>query len=372
MHNKKIIISGGGTAGHLYPALSVGKKLKEIDPSVKLTFTGSSRNLERKIMSHYQAEFISIKIEGIRGKGLKIIRPFILLPLSFIKSLKIIRKIKPDLVIGMGGYSSGPLVLLASLIKVPTLILEQNLHPGFTNRLLIPRVKKAAVSFENSLPYFKGKGIFLGNPVREEFYKLPFKARNNKLSLLIFGGSQGSHFLNCSIINSLPFLKKEKEHLKIFHQTGNKDYEWVKKNYSKNGFFNIEVSPYFFNMANYFSKSDIIICRAGATSIAELIAAQKASLLIPFAQATDNHQFLNARELKRINSAEVMLENEVKGEKLADKIFYFIKNREKINQMEKNLSKLRTENSAEKIAQFCFELIEKNSRKRSHGKTKLH
>jgi UDP-N-acetylglucosamine--N-acetylmuramyl-(pentapeptide) pyrophosphoryl-undecaprenol N-acetylglucosamine transferase len=191
---KEIIISGGGTAGHIHPALAVGKKLMEKDPGCSLTFVGSTRLLEKRIMAHYKAHFIPLHIEGIKGRGIKILRSLLLLPWSFLKSSMVLLRTKPDLVIGVGGYSSGPIVLLASWFRIPTLIMEQNILPGLTNRVLRRWVKTAVVSFEKSLPYFKGKGVFIGNPVREEFYKLTPKERNGWLTLLIFGGSQGSHF----------------------------------------------------------------------------------------------------------------------------------------------------------------------------------
>lgn len=358
MRERKVIISGGGTAGHLYPGLAVGQKLKEKDAHLHLTYVGSSRGLEKNIMKHHQVDFIPLKIEGIKRKGVKIIKSLLLLPFSFLKSLVILLRIKPDLVIGVGGYSSGPIVLLASWMKTPTLIMEQNLKPGFTNRVLIPWVKKAVVAFRSSLPSFKGKGIFIGNPVREEFYFLEPKAKTSQLAIFIFGGSQGSHFLNQGLVNSLPFLKEEKEHLRIFHQTGKQDFEWVRKNYEQNGFRDATVAPYFFDMAQYFQKSDLIISRAGATTIAELIASQKASLLIPFSKASDNHQVFNAQELEKIKGAEMILEEEFSPEILAHKILEFLKEREKINQMEKNLQPLGTENVAERIAAFCLEMME--------------
>ncbi len=145
MKEKKIIISGGGTAGHLYPALAVGDKLKEKDPALRLTFIGSRREIEKNIMKQYQVNFVALPIEGIKGRGLKAVKSLILLPLSFLKSFVMLIRIKPGLVIGAGGYSSGPIVLLASLMKIPTIILEQNLYPGFTNRLLIPWVRQAVV-----------------------------------------------------------------------------------------------------------------------------------------------------------------------------------------------------------------------------------
>lgn len=358
MIERRVIISGGGTAGHLYPALAVGRKLKEKDPDLRLTYVGSGRDLERSLMRHHGVDFIPLRIEGLKGKGWRVIRSLLLLPVSFIKSLAILFRRKPHLVVGVGGYSSGPIVLLASWLRIPTLIMEQNLCPGFTNRLLIPWVRKAVVAFQGSLPSFKGKGVFIGNPVREEFYGLAPKEENGKLTILIFGGSQGSHFLNQSLVRSLPLLKKQKENLRIYHQTGEADCDWVKQNYEESSFEDVVVAPYFYDMAQVFQKSNLIVSRAGATTIAELIASQKASILVPFSKATDNHQEFNARELERADAAEVILEEEFDPEAFSHRIFDYLRDKERIRQMEKNLAYLKTEDVAERIASLCLEMME--------------
>jgi len=359
MREKRIIISGGGTAGHIHPAIAVSQKLKEREPDSVFVFVGTTRALEQRIMAHYKAKFIPLRIEGIKGKGIKMIKSLFLLPFSLLKSLAILIRIKPQLVIGVGGYSSGPIVLLASWLKIPTLIMEQNLRPGLTNRLLRRWVEKAVVSFPQSLPYFGEKGIFIGNPVREEFYTLVPKQRNNMLTLLLFGGSQGSHFLNTCMMKTLPLLKKEKEHIQIFHQTGKKDLDWVRENYAQQGFEKAIVASYFEDIASYFQKSDLIISRAGASTIAELIASQKASVLIPFSQAADDHQVLNARELERVSGAEVITEHEFSPESFSQKILGFLENKEKIDRMEKNLVPLKTDKVADRIADLCIELMGK-------------
>ncbi|MFW6140344.1 MAG: undecaprenyldiphospho-muramoylpentapeptide beta-N-acetylglucosaminyltransferase [Acidobacteriota bacterium] len=361
MRNQKVIISGGGTAGHIYPALAVGKKLRQ--QGLKITFVGTTRKLEQALMKHYDADFIPLKIEGLKGKGLLMIKSLLILPCSFVKSLLIIIQIRPSLVIGMGGYSSGPIVLISSLIGAPTLIMEQNIHPGLTNRILILFAQKAVVAFKKSLPAFKGKGVFLGNPVREEFYSLKPKKRSERLTVLIFGGSQGSHFLNKKITRSLPLLKSLKNKLEIFHQTGEKDHDWVRENYEQIGFENHVVSAFFFDMHKYFQKSDLIVCRAGATTIAELIAAQKPSILVPFSQSTENHQLLNAKELERIKGAQIILEKDFTPERFLSKIRYFIENKDQLNQMEENLKKIKIANPAEKITDLCMELINNNKRR---------
>ncbi len=358
MKTKKVIISGGGTGGHLYPALAVGEKLKAKDESIEIFFVGSSRTLEKNIMERYQANFIPLKIEGLKGKGLGTLKSLALLPFSFLKSLTILFRIRPALVVGVGGYSSGPIVLLASWLRIPTLIMEQNLKPGLTNRLLIRWVRKAVVAFEGSLPYFKGKGHVTGNPTREDFYALPKKERNHRLSLLIFGGSQGSRFLNRGVTESLDLLSQDKKKLRIVHQTGEHDFKWVKDRYDRLEFPDVTVSPYFFDMADHFKSADLIVSRSGATTIAELIAAQKASLLVPFARATEDHQRINARELEKASGAEILSEENFSPESFAEKIRDFMTHKDKIDRMENNLKALKKENAAGKIADLCIELME--------------
>ncbi len=357
MRERKVIISGGGTGGHLYPALAIGDKLREKDPDLRLTFVGSRRSLEKDLMERHGAHFIALRIEGIKGRGWRSLRAIVLLPLAFFKSLTLLLRLRPGLVIGVGGYSSGPVVLLASLLGIPTLILEQNLIPGFTNRLLARWAQRAVVAFESSLIHFKGKGVFLGNPVREEFHTLRPKLRTGELTVLVFGGSQGSHALNQAMTSALPYLAPRKDSLKIFHQTGPADFDWVNDLYTQSGFAGAVVSPFFFEMAAYFEKSDLVVCRAGATTISELIAAQKASVLVPFARASEDHQAKNAQELGRVGGAEVMLEADLSPRGLAERILFYLDHKERITGMEKNLAALKTDRPADRIADLCFELM---------------
>lgn len=357
MNARRVIISGGGTGGHLYPALAVGEELLGREPSLRLTFIGSHRTIEKSLTERRGVHFIPLRIEGIKGRGLRSLRTLALLPFAFAKSLAILIRLRPALVIGVGGYSSGPVVLTASLIGVPTLILEQNLTPGFTNRLLTRWAKKAVVAFENSLVYFKGKGIWLGNPVREEFYRIRPKPRTRELTLLVFGGSQGARVLNQTMMAALPLLAPVRDRLRIFHQTGQADYEDVKTAHIESGFGETEVSPFFHDMANFFERADLIISRAGATTIAELIVAQKAAILVPFARASEDHQARNAAELARVDAAEVILEKDLTPLLLAERIMFYLDNGEKITEMERNLAALRTERPADRIADLCFTLM---------------
>ncbi|MBN2408404.1 MAG: undecaprenyldiphospho-muramoylpentapeptide beta-N-acetylglucosaminyltransferase [Candidatus Aminicenantes bacterium] len=358
MNPRRIVISGGGTGGHLFPALAVGRKLKEKDSAIRLTFIGSHRPIEKKLMEKHSAPFIPMKIEGIKGRGLRGLKTIVGLPWTLFRSALLLLRLKPGLVIGVGGYSSGPVVLAASWLGIPTIILEQNLVPGFTNRLLIRWVRKAVVAFENSLVHFKGKAVFLGNPVREEFHRIRPKQRSTTLTLLVFGGSQGSRVLNETMVAALPFLAAEKGRLRIFHQTGEAGFQKVKEAYVQNGFPDAEIAPFFHDMAGCFEKSDLVIGRAGATTIAELIVARKAAILVPFALASEDHQVKNAGELARVGGAEVILEKDLSPARLADRIIHYLDHPERITAMENNLTALKTDDPAGRIAELCFGLLE--------------
>ncbi len=357
MRTRRIILCGGGTGGHLYPALVVGKKLLEKDPELKLVFVGTHRDVEKRIMEKHGVEFRPLRIEGLKGRGLKTLRGLVLLPVAFLQSLALLAKTRPSLVIGVGGYSSGPLVLLASRLRIPTLILEQNSAPGFTNRALIRWVRKAVVAFDSSLAHFKGKGVALGNPVREEFYAVPPRRESGGLALLVFGGSQGSRFLNVTVTAALPFLAPRKSSLRIAHQTGENDRAWVEDAYRTSGFDGAEVGAYFNDMPSRFGAADLILSRAGATTLAEIIASRRASVLVPFAGASEDHQTSNARELERLGAAEVITEERARPEILAAKILDFLDHKERLAAMEAALEPLRKVRAAEDIAALGLSLM---------------
>ena len=361
MTERRVIISGGGTGGHLYPALVVGRKLKEIDPGIGLTYVGTHREIEKKIMENHDVDFIPMKIEGLKGRGLRSLKALALLPWSFFAAWRILRRLKPALVIGVGGYSAGPIVLIASWRGIPTLILEPNAYPGYTNRLLARWVRKAVVAFDSTLPYFKNRGVRLGNPVREEFYNQPRKPRTGALSVLVFGGSQGSHFLNEAVTLALPLLAPHKDRLALTHQTWLHDLEGVAERYRAAGFGGSEVAAYLMDMPRYFAKADLTVSRAGATTLAETIAARKASILVPFAGASEDHQTRNARELEAAAAAEVIPESRLTPEVLAGRIVHYLDHPGELDAMERNLAAFGTENAAENIACLCIDLMSDRS-----------
>ncbi len=358
MKERRVVISGGGTGGHLYPALAVGRRLREADPALRLTFVGSRRAVEMSIMEEQGVDFVPLRIEGLKGRGLRSLRGMALLPFAFLRSLGLLVRLRPRLVVGVGGYSSGPIVLLASGLRIPTLILEQNVQPGYTNRLLVRRAKKAVAAFEATLPAFRGKGVWLGNPVREEFYGMPARAAGPALSVLVSGGSQGSRFLNRTMTAALPLLREKQDLFEFVHQTGKDDIAWVEKAYGDSGFARATIAPYFPDMAARFRRADLVVSRAGATTCAELIASGRPSLLVPFAAASENHQELNARELEKAGGAEVLLEKDLTPELLAARLLFHLGNRKALAGMAAGLVPLRTDGAADAIARLCFRLME--------------
>jgi len=357
MDGKRVIICAGGTGGHLYPALAVGAGLRSLEPDIRILYVGSHRKVEKKIMEQHGVDFVPIKVEGLKRRGLRKFPALFMLIGAFRRSHQLLLEFKPHLVIGAGGYSSGPLVLLASRRKIPTVILEQNAVPGFTNRLLARRVDRAVVAFPATAAAFGDKAVYLGNPVRQEFENLPAKAEKEGLDLLILGGSQGSRFLNERVTACLPLISSERAGLRIVHQTGDKDYDWVKKRYQEEGFAADDVLPYLNDMPARFAAADLIISRAGAMTCAEIIAAGKAAVLVPFAGAVDDHQTKNALQLQNVSGAELIPEAEASAERLAARISHFLKNKSELSSMANNLNVLRTEKAAEKIAKLSLSLI---------------
>jgi UDP-N-acetylglucosamine--N-acetylmuramyl-(pentapeptide) pyrophosphoryl-undecaprenol N-acetylglucosamine transferase len=247
-----------------------------------------------------------------------VIRGVTMLPVSAADAWQVLSKRAPDLVIGVGGYSSGPVVALAALRGIPTLVLEQNAVPGLTNRLLARVVRGAAVTYNVTLPYFHGKGFVSGNPVRPEFFRVAARAAAEDASprrVLIFGGSQGAHAINMAMVEAAPGLAGSGG-LGITHQTGEEDVSVVRAAYEHAG-LSARVEPFLYAMAEEMSAADVIVCRAGATTLAELAAAGRASILVPFPHATDDHQRKNAEVLAQSGAAMVIDQRELTGSGLA-------------------------------------------------------
>jgi UDP-N-acetylglucosamine--N-acetylmuramyl-(pentapeptide) pyrophosphoryl-undecaprenol N-acetylglucosamine transferase len=278
-----------------------------------------------------------------------------MLPKSFWAVRRLLRQLQPDIVIGVGGYSSGPVLLLAALLGLPTMVVEPNALPGFTNRVLARFVDRAAVTFAVAQNYFPGKAVVTGNPVRPEFQNLPPKARTSVAQLLIFGGSQGAHAINIAMSEALPHLSSVKGQLQITHQTGEKDLPAVKAAYAAAG-WEADVRPFLDRIVDNFAAADLIICRSGATTVAELTAAGKAAILIPFPLAADDHQRKNAEALQQAGAARLIVQQDLNGERLAREILALLAAPAEINQMETASRQLARSDAAARAVDLALDL----------------
>ncbi len=360
MTGMRVLIAAGGTGGHIYPGIAVAKEILRREPNSEIRFVGTARGLESKLVPRAGFELSIIDSAGLKNVGpIARARGLRVLPKSLLSALSLIKAFKPDVVIGAGGYVSGAVVLTAAVMNLPTLVMESNALPGWTNRVLARFVDKAAVSFEATLPYFRGKGVVTGNPVRREFFEIPPRNRERlRLSILVFGGSQGAHAINEAMITALPSLSDLKDMLLIMHQTGEADFETVRAAYLAAGWpGRATVTKYIDDMVAAFADVDLVICRAGATTTAELIAAGKASVMIPFPFAADDHQRKNAEALEAAGAAKLILQQDLSGERMAREIAMLAREPERITAMEQAGRKLARGDAAAAVVDLIDELI---------------
>ena len=353
----KILIAAGGTGGHIYPGIAVAKEIVRRDADSEVLFVGTARGLETKIVPDNGFQLSLINSVGLKSVGfIGILKGLLILPKSLLEARSLIKSFKPDVVVGAGGYVSGPVLLVASFMGVPTLVMDSNALPGFTNRRLARFIDKAALTFEEAVPFFGKKGIVTGNPVRKEFFEIAPKARNAQVNLLIFGGSQGARAINNAMTAALENLQNFKEKLQITHQTGEFDLEKVAEIYRRAGYDSADVRAYITNMVEEFAKTDLIICRAGATTCAEIAAAGRAAIMIPLPTAADDHQRKNAEAMQNSGAARMLLQRDLNGETLAKEIIGLINETEKISAMETAARKLARRDAAEKTVDLIEEL----------------
>jgi UDP-N-acetylglucosamine--N-acetylmuramyl-(pentapeptide) pyrophosphoryl-undecaprenol N-acetylglucosamine transferase len=363
MSAMRVLIAAGGTGGHIYPGIAVAKEVMRRDAGSEVRFVGTARGLETRLVPQAGFELSLIESAGLKNVGLAArVRGLLILPKSFFAARRLIREFKPDIVIGAGGYVSGPVLLMAALGKVPTLVMESNALPGWTNRVLARFVDRAAVTFEASLPYFRGKGVLTGNPVRREFFDIPRKTRDTaRFSLLVFGGSQGARAINDAMVAALALLEAERDTLFITHQTGEADFEHVRRGYVDAGWGECsDVRRYIDNMVSEFADTDLIICRAGATTSAELVAAGKAAIMIPFPFAADDHQRKNAEALVAAGAARMILQQELTAERLAKEISALVREPDAITTMEESSRKMARGDAASTTVDLMQELVNSN------------
>ena len=370
--SKRVVIAGGGTGGHLYPGIALARALMRRDMDIEISFVGTQKGIEAKVLPLEGFALKTILSAGLLGKK-KIARwvSWFKLPIGTAQSMCFLIRKRPGLVVGVGGYASGPLVLSAWILRIPILIHEQNSIPGMTNKWLGKIADKIAVSFkESSRAFPKEKVEVTGNMIREEFCQP--KAENlekieGPFRVLVLGGSQGAHSINMAMVEALESLSEKKGDLHITHQTGEVDYETVSKKY-KESKFSCDIRPFIDDMADQYKKASLVICRAGATTLAEVTACGKMSVLVPFPHAAHNHQEKNARILEVANAGELVLDEELSGPRIAGSILQAMEEPERLEVMEKNSYKLGNRDATEKVRLLCMELLKDTYRKSGRKK----
>ncbi len=353
----KMIIAGGGTGGHLFPGIAIAEELLKRNPANQTLFIGTDRGLEKRILDQFGFPLATLKVEGIKGKGaLGALKSILKIPGGLLNSFRIISTFRPNFVVGVGGYASGPAVLAARLMGIKTFIAEQNAFPGLTNRILGHFACCIFITFADSKRWFpEGKTIVTGNPVRTTFIsgKDGGITENKPFTMLVFGGSQGAHAINSAVIASLSHLVHLKDNIRFIHQTGDDELHKVEATYRKEG-FKAKVYPFITEMAAAYRNADLLLCRAGATSLAEITAMGKASVLIPFPFAAADHQTKNAIAMANAGAAMMIPESELDGFRLASVIEDLYLHREKIKKMEIASASLGRINAAEVIVDACM------------------
>ena len=348
----RIIISGGGTGGHLFPGLAVGEEICRRRPKSEILFITGRRKMERFVMERSGFLHASIAVEGIKGRGwVRGTAVMLKLPLGFLQSLFLIKRFSPHLVIGVGGYSSGPACLAAWVLGLPTAIHEQNSFPGLTNRLLCRVVDRVFISFEESRDHFPGGKLLLtGNPIRQDLLKRsgPSKGSDGEFTVLAVGGSQGARAINDAMLEALEILKGWGINPRVIHQTGEKDFERAREAYEGRGLRG-DVMPFINDMAEAYGQADIVIGRAGASTVSELAALGIPSVLIPYPHAANRHQETNALLLVRAGGADMILQEDLTGRKLADLLEGYMNNQKILEEMGRKAEKVGRRDAAEVI-----------------------
>ena len=337
MNSLKYLIAGGGTGGHLFPGIAVARELEKRFDKAEILFVTGRKQMESDIVARYGYRTTSIDVQGLKGRGLKKgITTLMKLPGSMFQSAVVIKSYSPCLILGMGGYSAGPVCLAGKVMGVPTAIHEQNSYPGLTNRLLSRFVDKVFISFEESREYFKDRELILtGNPVREDLISgQAIPETDQRFTILVMGGSQGAMAINRAFGDALICLRSMGKTPYVIHQTGKNDYDTVAKFYRENGLPG-EVVPFIEDMAGAYGKAHLVLSRAGATTIFELAALGKPSVLIPYPYAANQHQKINAGSLVRAGAAEMILQADLTGKGLAGVLIKYMDNRSALNEMGK-------------------------------------
>ncbi|MEA2657794.1 MAG: UDP-N-acetylglucosamine--N-acetylmuramyl-(pentapeptide) pyrophosphoryl-undecaprenol [Candidatus Binatota bacterium] len=352
----RVIFAGGGTGGHLFPGLAVAREFQRRAAATEILFVGTEQGIEFRVLPKEGFKLATLTVKGLKGRGLRgVFDALYGVPASLLRSRAIIRRFRPDCIVGLGGYASGPLLLAGRLARIRCAIMEQNLRPGFTNKLLARWVDRVFTAYRESVNYFpRARVVETGNPVR--WQKLPEVAKRAKFSLLVFGGSAGARRINFAVAAALEQLTDLKAELFVTHQTGSADFAAIKEAYAALP-FEAEVTPFIDQMDRAYAQADLVLCRAGATTVAELTAFGKAAILVPYPYAIYDHQRGNAQALRDRGAADIILDQELTGEILAERIRSYLSDRERIDKMAAAARSMGRPDAAARIVDECYALV---------------
>jgi len=344
----RVIVAGGGTGGHVIPALAIAQELRS-RYRAQILFVGTPRGIETRLVPAAGFDLQVIRVGALnRVDSATRIRTVLDLPRALMSSARLIREFRPDVMIGVGGYASGPAMLVAGMMNVPTLAFEPNVVPGVANRIVAPLVSAAAVHFEATCRYFRNCHV-TGVPVRQGYFTIPPRPKGVPPTLLVFGGSQGAHAINQALLEALPKLMEAVPDIHIIHQTGEKDFAEAQAVYWRT-MIPAEVSPFIDDMPGAFGRADLLLCRSGASTVAEITAAAKPAIFIPLPTAADDHQTHNAMALAEGNAACLLPQSKLTGERLVKEIATLLRDRQQLTRMSEAARRFAHPNAAAEIA----------------------
>ena len=354
----RVLLAGGGTGGHLFPAVALGQLLLKEVAGAQVLFIGTKRGIEYRLLPQLQLPLELVDMVGVVGRGwrgkLELIPK---LTRSLIQAQGILRRFKPDLVVGFGGYASVPVLLAAKILHVPYLIHEQNAIPGVSNKLLAKGAARICVSYPDTLTCFpRSKTRLTGNPLRQGFEQMPEELPVPG-QVLVFGGSRGARAINEALVACLPELLRWPQPPQILHQTGEDDFAMVQAAYAEAGYPAANVVPFIDDMAEAYAHSALVICRAGATTLAELTVCGRPAILIPFPHATGDHQNANARALEQAGAAVVLQQRDLTALRLATELRILLADRDELQLMAMRGRSLARPDAAAKILAECRNLV---------------
>jgi len=344
----RVIVAGGGTGGHVIPALAIAQELRSRHDA-QVLFVGTQRGIETRLVPAAGFELHLIEVGALNRVDLATrIKTVLDLPRAVFASATLVREFRPDVMIGVGGYASGPAMVAAAMMSVPTVAFEPNVVPGVANRIIAPMVSAAAVHFEATCRYFRNCHV-TGVPVRREFFDIPSRPKDARPTLLVFGGSQGAHAINQAVLEALPKLLEAIPAIHIIHQTGDKDYAEAQAVYLRTA-ASAEVSAFIDDMPGAFARADLLLCRSGASTVAEVTAAGKPAIFIPLPTATDDHQTHNAAALTEGGAARLLPQSQLTTEHLVKEVASLLQDRQQLGKMSEAARRFSHPEAAAEIA----------------------